>query len=322
MKKLSKTMTIIASSMIVIGILLAIIGVFAGAKFSITNTGNGFKVLDSGERKIETYPLSAFSKIDVHLLDADIEFIPSNEYKLQIEKQEELEVSHEIKDDTLFIKEKERKSLKIIDINLGFTNSTQTIVKIFIPSDEELKDIIIVNKFGDLHLEDMVAENLDIQAADGDLTLKNVQASDLKIVNQFGDITGNDVRTKDINIEITDGDAEFNKLSANAITVKNGFGDTFLQDVTSEGLKIESNDGDIELHGLLLGQSIIESSFGDISLLLLNKESELSYNIHNNFGDIFVNDDYYETKVVQKTSSSHNLQINSKDGDIDLSFID
>ena len=315
-------MTLIASSMIVIGILLVVIGFSAGAKLSIINSGAGFKVYDSGERKTETYPLSSFSKINVHLLDADIEFIPSDEYKLQIEQYEEQEVRHEIKDDTLMIEEKERKSGKLINMNIGFINSMQTIVKIYFPSGEELKDVSIINNFGDTYLEDMVAEKFDIRASDGDLTIKNVQASELKIINKFGDISGFDVKTKDLNMELTDGDAELNKISANTITVKNGFGDTILQDVMSEGLKLESNDGDIDVHGLLLGQSIIKSSFGDVSLQLLNKESELSYNIRNNFGDIYVNDDYYETQAVQKSSSGHNLEISSKDGDIDISFLD
>ena len=322
MKKLTKTMTIIASSMIVIGILLAIIGYSTGAKLSITNSGGGFKVLDSGERKIETYPLSSFSKMNVQLLDADIEVIPSNEYKVQIEQQEDQEVRHEIKNDTLVIEEKERKSRKIFNINLGFTNSTQTVVKIYFPSGEELKDVSIVNNFGDIHIEDMAIEKLDIRASDGDLMIKNVQANELKIVNQFGDITGYDVKTKDLNIELTDGEAEFNKISANFITVKNGFGDTILQDVTSEGLKMESNDGDIEIHGLLLGESIIESKFGDVTIQLLNKESELGYNIRNDFGDITIDNNDYQSQAVQKTSSTHNLEIDSKDGDVEISFLD
>lgn len=322
MKKLTKTMTLIASSMIVIGILLAVIGLSAGAKLSITNSGAGFKVFDSGERKIETFSLTSFSKINVHLLDADIEFIPSNEYKLQIEQREEQVVRHEIKDDTLIIEEEEQKSGKLINMNIGFTNSMQTIVKIYFPSGEELKNVSFVNNFGDINLEDMVTEKLDIRLSDGDLMITNLQASELTVVNRFGDITGYEVKVKDINIEQTDGDTEFNKISANSIKLKNGFGDSIFKNMTSEGINVESNDGDIEIHGLLLGKTIIESSFGDVNMQLLNKESELSYNIRNDFGDITVNNNEYKTQAVQKTNSSHQLEINSKDGDVDISFLD
>lgn len=320
MKKLSKAMTIIASSMIVVGILLAVIGLSAGAKLSITNSGAGFKVWDPEDRKVETFPLSAFTSMDVNMLDADIEIIPSNEYKLLIERHKDQEIIHEIKNNMLIIEEKERKTSNFFNIGLGFVNTTQTKIKIYIPNDTNLSEVTLVNNFGDIRIDGMIAEKLDIHAADGDLTMNEMEINELKMVNQFGDISGNNVSAKDLMIEMTDGDAVFNTISTDSVVMKNGFGDTTFKNLTSQGMNIESNDGDIEIHGLLLGTSIIHSSFGDVNMKLMNKEAELSYNIHNNFGDITINDNEFNTKAVQKVDSKDNLEITSKDGDVEIIY--
>lgn len=322
MKKLTKTMTIVASSMIVIGILLAVIGYSAGARLSITNAGGSFKVVEPEEREMETTSLSSFSNIDINLFDADIEMIPSNEYKVQIERNKGQKIIHEIKNDTLFIEEKEKKKPKFINfnINLGFTHSTQTVIKIYFPSGESLSEVNFVNHFGNIRLDDMITKKLTIRVSDGDVAINNVQANELKIVNQFGDILGENVQTKELNVESNDGEAVFNKVNADSVNLKNSFGDTTFQNVTSKGMNIESNDGVIDIQGMLLGNSIIHSNFGDVNVQLQNKESEIGYKISNDFGDIIVNNNEFETQAVYNLESINKLEIKSKDGDVNISF--
>jgi len=320
MKKMTKNITIIASGMIVIGIILAIIGYSSGAKLMITNVGDGFHVWSSEDRKTETIPLSAFTSIEVNLLDADLEIIPADEYKLKIDRHKDQEITYKVDNNKLIIEGKKRKKRQIFSFDFGFANSLQTKVQIYVPNGESFSEINVVNNFGDTNMEGVISEKLTIRMTDGDLSMMDIQANELKLINQFGDITSNNMKAKDLTIEMTDGDAVFNTISADSVVMKNGFGDTTFKNLTSQGVNLESNDGDIEIYGLLLGKSIIHSSFGDVNMKLLNKEAELSYKIHNNFGDITINDNEYNTKAVQKANSKDNLEITSKDGDVELRF--
>ncbi|QED49353.1 DUF4097 family beta strand repeat-containing protein [Cytobacillus dafuensis] len=320
MKSSRKIITIIASCMIVIGILLAVIGLSAGARFSITNTLDGFKVLGPEDRKIEEFPLSAFTNIKGDLTDADIEIIPSNEYKLKIERQKSTKITHEVENDTLVLEDNDSKSSPKLFLNLTFSSIPETVIKIYVPKETKFSDVSLVNKFGDTRLDGVITDKLKIDSNDGDIVLNDVQANELNIENGFGDITSSKVTTKVLNIDMNDGDAIFDTINAASTVLNNKFGDITFRNFTSEGLTMKSNDGDIEIQGMLLGNSTIHSSFGDVNLKLLNKKSDLSYNIRNKFGDITVNDNQFETKATNTTNSQNKLDITSNDGDVDVTF--
>ncbi|MBY0123740.1 DUF4097 family beta strand repeat-containing protein [Bacillus sp. S/N-304-OC-R1] len=320
MKKHAKMLTMIASCMIVIGIVLATIGVASGAKFAITNTKDGFKVLSSEDTISEEFSLTAFTKIDTNLNDIDIEIIPSNEYKLQIKRPKDMEIKHKVDNHELSIEEVEQKDKAKFFVNLTLTSLPHTVIRIYVPKDVPFENITLNNKFGDIDMDEISSEKISIDSNDGDITFNKVKTNELTIVSQFGDITGNDVSAKELSIDTKDGDVILDTIDANSTLINNQFGDMTFRNFTSEGLSIKSNDGDLQFHGLLLGSSEIHSNFGDIEVQLLNKESEINYNIESNFGDITVNQNEYEKKAAHNVNSSNHLIIKAKDGDVDVNF--
>ncbi|MDQ0216398.1 DUF4097 and DUF4098 domain-containing protein YvlB [Oikeobacillus pervagus] len=318
MNSTRKKFTLIASGMIVIGILLTAIGFFAGAKLSIVNTEDGFQALGNHDRKAEEFSLTEFANIEGDLQDTDIEIIPSNEYKLKIERLAGTKVTHKITNDTLVLKESDHEPLWQIDLNFG--TLTKKVVKIYVPKEVTFGNISLKNRFGDVRLDGMKVERLTIHSSEGDLTLNDIQSNQLTIENKFGDMNANNVITEDLNVEMHDGDAKFDSVRANSTVFQNEFGDLNFLNFTSEALTIQSKDGDIEIQGMLLGNSVIHSNFGDTKLQLLNKESNLSYNIHNDFGDITVNNNRFEKNASHTTNSQHKLDITSTDGDVHVTF--
>ena len=320
MKTSRKTIMIIASCMIVIGMILAVAGLTVGAKFAITNTGDGFKVIRSEDRITEEFSLSSFKNMKVDFNDADVEIIPSSEYRLEINRLKGTKIIHEVKDDTLILSSDEQKSGPKFFLNITLTSIPKTGIKLYVPKDATFSTISLVNKFGDICLDEMIVDKIDIHSNDGDITIKDLQSNELTIENGFGDITGSKVKTAKLQVEMNDGDAVFNEIEAASTEFNNKFGDITLREFTSQELTMKSNDGDIEIQGKLLGNSVIHSSFGDIDLKLANKESELSYNIRNDFGDISINDNNYEAKATNKTNTEHMLDIVSNDGDVQVVF--
>lgn len=320
MKTSRKTIMIIASCMIVIGMILAVAGLTAGAKFAITNTGDGFKVIGSEDRITEEFSLSSFKNMKVDFNDADVEIIPSSEYRLEINRLKGTKIIHEVKDDTLILSSDEQKSGPKFFLNITLTSIPKTVIKLYVPKEATFSTFSLVNKFGDIRLDEIIVDKIDIHSNDGDITIKDLQSNELTIENGFGDITGSKVKIAKLQVEMNDGDAMFNEIEAASTDFNNKFGDITFREFTSQELTMKSNDGDIEIQGKLLGKSVIHSSFGDIDLKLANKESELSYNIRNDFGDISINDNKYETKATNKTNTEHMLDIVSNDGDVQVVF--
>ncbi|PMC35650.1 hypothetical protein CJ195_17840 [Bacillus sp. UMB0899] len=319
MKHSVKRITVIASGLIVTGILLAVIGFFAGAKFSIILTDRGLKAVGKEDRQFEDWTLKQFKNIEVDLADAKIEVIPSNEYRLEIESLEG-NITHEIQQDTLIINDETSNHKITFAMNLvGYIQST--IIKVYVPKDQNFNDVTIANDFGDIRLDGMNTKKLTIYSNDGDVAVKDIQSNVVLVENDFGDVTASNVKTSNFTLESNDGDAELSEMDiATSATLTNSFGETSLQEFTSQDTKIESSDGEINIEGELLGKTTIESSFGDIDLELSNKESELSYTIQNDFGDIEVNGNEYESNVTNTADTSNKMDIISNDGDINITL--
>ncbi|KAB7672140.1 DUF4097 family beta strand repeat-containing protein [Bacillus sp. B1-b2] len=320
MKQFKRRSKLIASGLMVMGVLLAAIGFFSGAKFSIIQTDDGLKAVGKEDRKQEEWDLKEFKSLEIDVADADIEIIPSEEFRLEVERMEGNEITQEVNNNTLILKEKNTKSIFSFSMNLS-GNIQRTIIKVYIPKVSDLDDVNIDNKFGDIKMDGMNINNLSIQSNDGTVNINEIKANSLTVHNKFGNITASNVNTTEITLESNDGDINLSKMNItkNADFI-NLFGDTTLRDFTSNGTKIESTDGEININGELFGQSVIESNFGDVQLALANKESELSYDIHNSFGSIMVNGTELVTKSSNSGQSEDKLNIRSKDGDIDVTL--
>ncbi|MCV9886345.1 DUF4097 domain-containing protein [Metabacillus halosaccharovorans] len=312
--------TKIAFAMIIIGILLAVIGLFSGTKFSIILTDNGLKAIGKEDRQNEEWVLEEFNNIEVDLADAKLEVIPSDEYKLEIESLEGTKITHTDKNKTLKIKDDTSHSEFTFAMNF-IGNIQKTMIKIYVPADKKFDNVSIANDFGDIMLDGMTTDKLTILSNDGDVDIKEIQAKDVAIQNDFGDTNASNVKTNKLTIEINDGDAELNTLDiAQEANLTNDFGEISLRDFTSHGTEIESSDGEIYINGQLLGKTNIESSFGDMKLELTNKEPELNYHVQNDFGDIVVNGEEFDTKATNNVDTDDKITILSNDGDVEITL--
>jgi len=398
MKKNMKRVTIIASIMIVSGILLTVVGYFSGAKLTLTRDGNGFKVYDSGNQISESFPLDSFTKIEGNLNDIDFEIIPSTEYKLEITQQENQKITHEVKNNTLYLNDETSGWTQgaIINFNLDFFSLPQSVIKLYLPKDAVLSavglvseygdvqiagitstdftieandgdivlkginsdkltitnrygDIIVedmkgrqtkfltndgdlslkglnvttlnvTNNYGDTDTEDITSNETTISKENGDLTIKNIHTTNLQVSNQYGDMSGQSIVAETLNLTLIDGDMTLNTVNSNNAVINNQYGDILFRQFESQALDVQNDSGDIILEGTLFGTSRVYANYGDIKLILKNKQSELNYNIQNEYGDITVNNNPFKGSVTQTADSNHQLNIIAKDGDVNLQF--
>ncbi|WP_226528938.1 DUF4097 family beta strand repeat-containing protein [Metabacillus niabensis] len=312
--------TKVALAMMMIGILLAVIGLFSGTKFSIILTDNGLKAVGKEDRQNKEWGLEEFNNLEVALADAKLEVIPSDEYKLEIESLEGTKITHTVENETLTIKD--RTSHAEFTFTMNFIGNIQkTIIKIYVPADKEFDDVSIANDFGDIKLNEMTIDKLTILSNDGDVDIKDIQSKSVTIQNDFGDSNASNVTTNNLTLEINDGDAELNTVNiAKEAELSNDFGEISLRDFTSHGTNIKSSDGEIYINGQLMGKTNIETSFSDMTLELTNKETQLNYHIQNDFGDIVVNGDEFETIASNNVDTNDKITILSNDGDVEITL--
>ncbi|GAF63362.1 hypothetical protein BTS2_0253 [Bacillus sp. TS-2] len=318
MKRSKRVITVFASALIFIGILLALVGLLNGTKFSIITTANGFQAVGKEDRLQEVVTLDDFNRIHLDLADADIEVIPSDEFKIEMDKLKYTEVNYSVENNTLVI---EDEAFSRFNFAMSFSaNIHKTNIKIYVPEDIEFDDINLANKFGDIQLAGITSNQINILTNDGDVTMNNIQSNQLMIKNRFGDLTASEVKAGDIKIEMNDGEAQLDFIESTNTSLENHFGNVTLKNFSSEETELEITDGHLKIDGELLGQTFIHSSFGDVYLVLKNTESALSYQLETSFGDITINGNDYSSRAVSSVDTEHSLNIQSKDGDIEVIF--
>lgn len=269
----------IAGSMIVIGIVLAIIGYTSGGKWALAINNSGIHVPNEQSLVTNSYELDAFTNINIENKHVDVEILPSDSYSIEVSSFETTDITYEVKGGTLTVDANNAKNNAII---IGFKSFETPIIKIYVLKDTKLSNIALDSSFGDINLQHLNSQQLNLIVKHGDLLMKDIVSEHTEITQSFGDMT--------------------------------------LRQFSSTNFVAESEHGGIDIDGELNGKSTITSSFGDIDLQLLNKESELGLDLNMSFGEISFNDQSIEGDFSQSYNGDNQLQISLSHGDLDLSL--
>ncbi|WP_416141464.1 DUF4097 family beta strand repeat-containing protein [Lysinibacillus capsici] len=272
--------TLIAMTMIALGILLALIGYFSGGRWLILKDSEGLYVPSNTKLISQSHALDAFTSINIVNDYGDVEIVASDsDYKLDTKVHEQEDVTYHIDNGTLTI---ETMAKKKDGFQFGFGNLSSPSIKLYVPKDTKIEAIVIDSNFGDT-------------------AIHGLQYQQLNLIQDYGDIT-------------------FNSTTGDKTEIRQSFGDLTLQQLTSNGFTIESEHGDIDIDGTLNGQTTITSSFGDTTIHLQNKQSDIGYALKTDFGDMTINDEEQNGTVTQVTKGEHQLNVSLSHGDIDVSL--
>ncbi|WP_274308112.1 DUF4097 family beta strand repeat-containing protein [Solibacillus daqui] len=270
---------LIAGSMIAIGIVFTIIGFASGGRWFILVDSSGFHVPNEQSLISQSYELEAFENIIVTNKHADIEIIQSDSYSLELSTYKMTDVMYSVKGDTLTV---ESNSQKNNAMTIGVGPFKTPSIKIYVPKDALFSNITLKSSFGDVNLQQLNYEQLNLDVRHGDISFNNIKAGHTEIINAFGDIT--------------------------------------LQQFTSASLIVESEHGDIEVDGKLNGNTKVTSSFGDVDLKLVNNKENFGYKLNTSFGDISVNGEEYNGKIAELYEGDNQLEVLLSHGDLKLTL--
>ncbi|WP_155590646.1 DUF4097 family beta strand repeat-containing protein [Lysinibacillus cavernae] len=272
--------TLIAMTMVALGILLALVGYFSGGRWLILKDDDGLHVPSNTKLVSQSHALEEFSNINIVNDYGDIEIVVSdNDYKLETEVFEQQDVTYHIDNGILTI---ETKAKKKDGFQFGFSNFSSPSIKLYIPKETKIDSVVIDSNFGDTTIHGLHYQQLELMQDYGDITFTNTTGEGTEIAQSFGDLT--------------------------------------LQQYASNGVNIESEHGDINIDGTLNGQSTITSSFGDTTLHLQNKQSDLGYDLQTSFGDVTINDEEQSGTVTQLNKENNQLNVSLSHGDLNVSL--
>lgn len=269
--------THIAITMIAFGILLALIGYFSGGKWSLVLTDEGIQLPENNTLVNNSYKLDDFTYINAINHYGDVEIVASDRFALETSVIKDDDVTYSVKDHTLTV---ETKSKKKNGFQFGFGSFRTPSIKIYVPSDVKLKNVVLNSNFGDI-------------------TIRGLNYQELTLIEDFGDIL-------------------FKDITGDKTEITQSFGDIQLQQFSSNGFVVESEHGDVNIDGTLNGQSTITSNFGDTTLHLQNKKGELGYELQTDFGDLTVDKKEQNSKVSQSYKGDNQLKVTVSHGDLQL----
>lgn len=257
MNKRMKKELLIAASLVVIGLLM-----FASV---MTIYGWDFRKLNTEKFVTDTYTIS--EKFDRILLDTDtvdVQILPSEDEdcKVVCYLQETVETAVKVQSDTLRIQAKDERAWYE---RIGF-HFISAEITVFLPEDEYLKFNVHTNT-GDVIVEELSAEILEISVSTGDITVTDGTFEEVDMKVSTGDIHVTDLKCSGFNSEGSTGDISLHQVVADQrITIERHTGDVVFDSSDAPVLRVKTDTGDVT--GTLLSgkQFITQTDTGSVDI--------------------------------------------------------
>lgn len=262
MKIKKKLKVIIPAAILVIGIVLAVIGLAMGAK------SDYIKSLELTDFEANV-PSSGVFNLDINVSMADLNIVCTNdvnEFNITAENISKQFLDYSTNNNTFKLRYETKKWYQTTYIP-GFLHK-QGKINIYIPASLEFKDVQVNSRYGSSELSYITAERIFIDCGTDNSSITNLTCDYLKINNKSGDISCMNIDAAAADLILKSGDAEFCNF-------------------VSESVKINNKFGDLTLSGIIKGNCSIVCSMGDVNATIYGNESDYNFSILN--GKISVN---------------------------------
>ena len=254
MKIKKKLKVIIPSAVLVVGIVLAVIGLAMGAK------GDYVKSLELTDFEANV-PSSGVFNLDINVSLADINIVCTNdveEFNIKADNISKQFLDYSTTNNTFKLRYETKKWYQTTFIP-GFLHK-QGKINIYIPASLNFKDVQINSRYGSSELSYITAERIFIDCGTGSSNITNLTCDYVKIDNKGGGISCMNVDAAAADLTLRSGDTEFCNF-------------------VSESVKIENKFCDLTLSGIIKGNCSIVCSMGDVNATLYGNESDYNFNV-------------------------------------------
>lgn len=309
MKKKS-ILLIIISSCLGIGIVLMLVGLAMGANLTNSNFKSRFWTKDDTKnvshelKNVSLTDTSDIKNLDFDLFAGDIEIVEGDSFSISGGKL----ATNKVENGTWKLStSREKTILNFIHVKLPFFSDDDydNDVTITIPANTTFSDVSLDLAAGEIKIEKLCADNINIQTSAGSTKADYITASKVDLDVSAGDINiGQFAISNSADIECNAGD------------IKLGNQNTVAQNWCND-LEADCSAGSLDIYGKLTGSSSIDVNMGDIELGLLGSKSNYDFKSASaTLGKI----KYKNEGTATDTSVFGELELDCTMGDIKVSF--
>ena len=247
--------------------------------------------------------VESFKEIDIVTDTADITFVPAEETRIVCCEPSSVKHSVSVTEGVLSIRVvDERKWYEYIGISFDSPKIT-----VYLPL-REYGNLHIKESTGDVDIPgNFTFEGMDISTSTGDIRLERLSAQKLDLSVSTGKITVSGVTCAgDATIRVTTGKAVVTDMTCHNLTSTGSTGDVLLKNVIAAGkISIDRDTGDVTFDGCDGAEISVKTDTGDIKGTLL---SDKIFFTHSDTGRI----------RVPKTTTGGKCEITTDTGNVDI----
>jgi DUF4097 and DUF4098 domain-containing protein YvlB len=342
MKTRTKVILIIGLCLLLLGGMMATAGyALGGANAFFEWNGKGLELVSYGTGdnssgvETEDFNLGKIKNISVDVDRAEVQFMPSDQLGVKIGYSGEANrITYQVSEDTLTISGSGHTGAVF---SFGAFRSAQVIV--YLPEDLLLETVSVYNGSGDVQINGLSAEKLDVVCDLGDVDLEQVSATFLSVSNDAGDTSLTTTSVQLLSVEMSLGDLELEKITSeqvNCIDVDSGditmtecdlgdilemncdLGSIQGENITTSSFYAECDTGDIDLSGSITGKTDLNCDLGSVSLDVNGRKNDYSYQLETELGTVQVDNE--KGNAYQTGDTSNSIRVMVDTGDIELNF--
>lgn len=145
------------------------------------------------------------------------------------------------------------------------------------------------------------------------------ELENINITGKYGDITIGGIKSKSITVTAESGDIDLEDVEGGDIAVETEVGDFDISNVDSSKMTLRTNTGDMEI-SRSTGKIEAETNTGDIDFETDLQQSQYELNLSVSAGAISLNSEEIEAKEFSAEGGPGKLTFKTNTGDIDVDF--
>jgi len=271
--------------------------------------------IDNHEQKKEF--TNKITTIDISAKHADTKILPSNDNSFKVELYKEGKLLEKLSHMLTAYQEESVFYVKVLPI-FPYKSFGDYELSIRVPNN--LKNIKLGTSSGDVYINNLSADHIDIQSASGDINLHTLIAQTLSLEIASSDVNINKL-TGNLDIKSASGDVEVNQTSGDNFKFNNASGDLNIH-ADYKCILLNNVSGDVNAEFKTVDQMNVSTTSGDINIRIDNSDN-LSINTHSLSGDCDV---YLKGKdiITNRNQSitigepNTSIKLNTVSGDIHL----
>lgn len=296
MNRIAKIVLIVAVCLIPLGIMVAVFGVFLGGKMSWRyEFGKGVST-SSSEMVSDIVDLKEFDTLEIDVSSVDVSIVEGDSYRLEYRTEKEKEPVITEKGGKLTVTQPST-GISFFNFEINPEDDTYTIM---VPQGSKVINVKAEVSSGEITI-DRVNMSGRIEASSGDILINDIEGEKLEVKTSSGKIACDKVRASETYFEASSGDIELLRINNDKLTCETSSGDIAIND--SEAESVDCN-----------------ASSGEVSMELNGNADDYSYDIDASSGDIKVNGQETEDRFVKEAAGNGKIKIKTSSGDIEVSI--